>query len=47
MWVKKYVKIREILFENKKWLFENTNQTPPRALATMMLAVRLVHVFKN
>ena len=28
MWVKKYVKIREMLFKNWKWLFENTNQTP-------------------
>ena len=28
MWVKKYIKIREILFKNWKWLFENTIQTP-------------------
>ena len=30
VWVKKYVKIREMLFKNWKWLFENTNQTPPK-----------------
>ena len=29
LWVKKCVKLREILFKNWKWLFENTNQTPP------------------
>ena len=27
--MKKYIKIREMLFKNLKWLFENTNQTPP------------------
>ena len=31
MWVKKYVKIREMLFKNWKWLFKNTNQTPPKS----------------
>ena len=29
MWVKKCVKIHEMLFKNWKWLFENTNQTRP------------------
>ena len=27
--MKKCVKIREMLFKNLKWLFKNTNQTPP------------------
>ena len=29
VWVKKCVKIREMLFKNWKWLFKITNQTPP------------------
>ena len=33
MWVKKCIKMREMLFKNWKWLFENTNQTPPNALS--------------
>ena len=28
VWVKKCIEIREMLFKNWKWLFENTNQTP-------------------
>ena len=32
MWVKKCVEMREILFKNWKWLFKNTNQTPPNSL---------------
>ena len=27
--MKKCVKMREMLFKNWKWFFENTNQTPP------------------
>ena len=41
------MKIREILFENRKWLFENINQTPPRFLLiyfyfSLDLVVRLM-----
>ena len=32
VWMKKYVEMREMLFKNWKWLFENTNQTPQKFL---------------
>ena len=42
MWVKKCIEMREMLFKNLKWLFENTNQTPPKSF--MSLDISLVQL---
>ena len=45
--MKKYVKIREILFKNWKWLFENTNQTPQKFLLKFLFIYLLKITNKN
>ena len=56
MWVKKCVEMREMLFKNWKWLFENINQTPPLSLYANFLVFLFfyflykylcVQIFKN
>ena len=45
VWVKKCVKIHEMLFKNWKWLFENTNQIPPKSLYLWILL--FLYIYKR